>query len=352
MAGPVLNTLALLAGIALIALTMLSVIRTIVLPRSAQDPISGSYFLFMRKLFVAAAHKARTFRQADRILGFLGPVAVLFILPVWMTLMLVGFGLLFWSTGVRDPLDAFVMSGSSLMTLGFASDRTWLHMALSFFEAMLGLILVALLISFLPTLYATFSRRESAVTQLDVRAGTPPSVVTMVLRAKRIGKLENGGQTSLWRDWELLFSEIEESHTSFPALVFFRSPKPLMSWVTAAGCVLDSAALIRSSLAIAQDPQADLCIRAGYLALRSVAEAFGVQYNPSPAWPDETISIHRAEYDAVYDELLAAGVPMVADREQAWRDFAGWRVNYDRVLVELAALVLAPRAPWSSDRVP
>jgi hypothetical protein len=28
----------------------------------------------------------------------------------------------------------------------------------------------------------------------------------------------------------------------------------------------------------------------------------------------------------------------------------GWRVNYDAVLVTLAGLVMAPYAPWSSDR--
>ncbi len=41
---------------------------------------------------------------------------------------------------------------------------------------------------------------------------------------------------------------------------------------------------------------------------------------------------------------------MVADREQAWRDFSGWRVNYDVPLLALASLVMAPYAPWSSDR--
>jgi len=45
-------------------------------------------------------------------------------------------------------------------------------------------------------------------------------------------------------------------------------------------------------------------------------------------------------------------VPLVADRDQAWRDFAGWRVNYDAVLVGLCDLVMAPPAPWSSDRAP
>ena len=43
-------------------------------------------------------------------------------------------------------------------------------------------------------------------------------------------------------------------------------------------------------------------------------------------------------------------MPLKADLEQAWRDFAGWRVNYDRVLLSLAELTMAPYAPWSSDR--
>ena len=43
---------------------------------------------------------------------------------------------------------------------------------------------------------------------------------------------------------------------------------------------------------------------------------------------------------------------MRPDRERAWRDFAGWRVNYDRVLLALCSLVMAPPAPWSSDRSP
>jgi hypothetical protein len=48
--------------------------------------------------------------------------------------------------------------------------------------------------------------------------------------------------------------------------------------------------------------------------------------------------------------LAAGGVPLKADREQAWRDFSGWRVNYDMVLILLAGLTKAPPAPWSSDR--
>ncbi len=58
----------------------------------------------------------------------------------------------------------------------------------------------------------------------------------------------------------------------------------------------------------------------------------------------------REEYDEVYDRLAAAGIELNPDRDDAWRKFSGWRVNYDVVLVALCALVMAPYAPWSSDR--
>jgi hypothetical protein len=65
--------------------------------------------------------------------------------------------------------------------------------------------------------------------------------------------------------------------------------------------------------------------------------------------------VTRHEFDLLCVELAAAGVPLKADRDGAWAAFADWRVNYDAVLVSLAALaalVDAPPAPWSSDRGP
>ena len=52
----------------------------------------------------------------------------------------------------------------------------------------------------------------------------------------------------------------------------------------------------------------------------------------------------------MYDDFVERGLPVVSDRHQAWQDFAGWRVNYDRPLLALAPFVEAPDAPWSSDR--
>ena len=87
------------------------------------------------------------------------------------------------------------------------------------------------------------------------------------------------------------FTELEETHTSLGVLAFFRSPNPHRSWVTASGAVLDTAALRLSVLDIACSPQAALCIRSGYLALREIADFFGFDYDHDPA-PDDPISDH------------------------------------------------------------
>jgi hypothetical protein len=169
----------------------------------------------------------------------------------------------------------------------------------------------------------------------------------MIARFQRIHGLSHLGEQ--WTIWEQWFVDIEESHTSLSALLFFRSPRPEHSWVTAAGAVLDAAALTNAAIDTPHDPRADLCIRAGYLALRHIADFFRIQYNPNPNRNDP-ISITREEFDAACERVARDGTPLKADREQAWLDFKGWRVNYDQALLALCLLTMAPEAPWSSDR--
>lgn len=343
----IVNILTFLFGAAIVLSTIRSVIRTIVLPRSAPDGLTRVVFRSIRRIFDIRLHKVQSYEDRDRIMALYAPISLLFLPPVWLTLVTAGYTLMFRASGVESWRQAFVISGSSVLTLGFAVNTDLDKIILAFSEASIGLILVALLIAYLPTMYAAFQRREAAVTLLEVRAGSPPSALEMLLRVKRIKSWDR--LTDLWRTWENWFADIEESHTSLPAIAFFRSPQSDRSWVTAAGTVLDTASLIVSSVDVPRDPQAELCIRAGYIAFRRICDFFGLPYNPNPQ-RDDPISIRRDEYDDVCDQLAAAGVPMKPDREQAWRDFVGWRVNYDTVLLSLATLTMAPYAPWSSDR--
>lgn len=343
-----LRVLAFILGIALLAEAWLSAIKTLVLPRSARDPITGFVFRSMRWLFNIRLKRASTYHERDRILAFYAPFSLLALLPIWLFISSLGFTGMYWALGVDDIYSALRTSISSLLTLGFTSQKTLALTLLDFTAATLGLMMIALLIAYLPSMYGAFSRREAAVALLEVRAGKPPSAVEMLSRYQRIHGLDKLGEQ--WQAWETWFTEVEESHTSLSPLVFFRSPRSDRSWVTAAGTVLDAAALTRSSVDIPADPRADLCIRAGYLCLRHIADFFNVSYNHDPLFPDQPISVSREEFDSALNQLEARGVPVVADREQAWKDYAGWRVNYDQVLVAMADLTMAPESLWTGDR--
>ena len=283
-------------------------------------------------------------------MAYYAPIGLMLLLPTWYLLILLGYAAIYWAAGVGSPFDAIRLSGSSLLTLGFEISKTPLVTLIAFSEAVIGLLLVGLLIAYLPTMYSAFSRREQVVNMLEVRAGSPPSALEMLLRFNRIHGLDR--LADYWKVWEAWFADIEESHTTLPALIFFRSPRPENSWVTAAGAVLDCASITLSAIDIPYEPSAALNIRAGYLALRRIANYFDIPNPQDPRFPEHSICVDRAEYEAVLDQLAEAGLPIKADREQAWRDFAGWRVNYDRSLILLCGLVMAPTAAWSSDRAP
>ncbi|MCU1448068.1 MAG: hypothetical protein JWP02_238 [Acidimicrobiales bacterium] len=342
-----LRVLAFVAGGLLVAWTLLSAVRAVVLPRGVSVTLSRWVFVPISELFRLRLRFAKTWEERDRIMALYGPIGLLSLPFAWLVLVLVGYTGMFWAFGGHGLRRVFELSGSSLFTFGFVTPGPLPQTVLAFSEAIFGLGLLALLISFLPSIYAAFSRREQLVALLEVRAGNPPSVFELLRRFYIIHGLER--LSPMFARWEEWFADVEETHTSQAAIVYFRSPLPNRSWLTSAGAVLDSAAFASSSLDRPRDAQAELCVRSGYLCLRRIAAFFGVSYDPDPA-PDDPISIDRHEYDEVYDQLAAVGVPLKPDRDQAWRDFAGWRVNYDTVLVALARVIMAPPAPWSSDR--
>ena len=338
-----------IVGLYLAAYTFISATRTFVLPRSASVKLTRVVFLFVRRLFNLLMKTLPTYEQRDSLMAIYAPISLLLMVPTWLFFTTIGFACMFWALGTTPWQQAFLLSGSSILTLGFATADTTLQTMLAFVEATAGLILVAMLISYLPTMYSAFSHREEAVSLLEVRAGSPPTAPELVWRLHILSDLQSA--RNFWDYWEHWFTQVDETHTSLAALVFFRSPRAHQSWVVAAGAVLDAAALFLSSV---KQPEGmtiyyGLVIRAGNFALRHIADMFLVPYNADPHFPKDPISVTQAEFNEAYDRLAAQGVPMQPDREAAWLHFAGWRVNYDSVLVALARLTMAPEAAWLSD---
>lgn len=339
----VLHVVVFVLGALAVLRTVLSGIRTFVLPRGANDAIAKLAFHGTRKVFNVFAGPEKPYAHRDRLMAYFGPVSLVILPGVWLGVLAVGYTAMFWAIGVPTPYDAFVDSGSSLLTLGFARPAVQGGDLLAFSEAAIGLGLVALLVSYLPTIYAAFSRRELFVTLLEVRADSPPSPIVLLTRLHRLRGLAELGD--MFAEWERWFAELEETHTSLTVLVHYRSQQPKRSWVNAAGTMMDAAAIVRSAVDVPMDVRADVMIRAGYLALRRIADVFGIDYPANPS-PLDATSIDRNRFEAALDVIARAGVPVVADRDRAWRDFNGWRVNYDGALRGLEVLTVAPTSWW------
>jgi hypothetical protein len=336
-------------GVALILSVLDSAVRTFVLPRGVAPVLTRAMFVGLRSLFNGIAGLARTYDGRDSVMALYGPIGLLLLPTVWILVTMVAFAAMFHALGVSGYQAAIEMSGSSLFTLGFVRPPDFASTLLAFAEAAIGLGLLALLIAYLPTIYSAFSKREVLVGQLSAFSGQPPSGVEILRRAhlmERFHLLED-----IWVQWQGWFAELEETHTSLAVVNFFRSPTPHRSWVTAAGAVLDAASLRLAATEMGFDAQAGLMVRAGRYALGAIADYFDLPYADDPQ-PTDPILVTRDEFEEACDQLVAAGIAVRADRDAAWADFQGWRVNYDLALVGIASLVMAPYAPWSSDRSP
>ena len=114
----IIQVLVALAGVVLIARTVLSAVRTFVVPRGVNDRLTRVAFVVIRKGFTLAAPPSRPYAARDRVMAYYGPIALMLLPAWWLVLILVGFGAIYWALGL-PVADALEVSGSSLLTLGF-----------------------------------------------------------------------------------------------------------------------------------------------------------------------------------------------------------------------------------------
>lgn len=339
-----LEILAVVAGALVVIVTLWSAMLTVVVPRSERPYIARWHFLLIGWLANRATNRIKDPIRRDRLESRVAPFGLVTLPFVWAAHVIGGFALLFRGLSVSTFRDAVVLSGSSLTTLGIRDSDDAATLILVIFEALIGLGLVGLMISYLPTIYGAYTDREVAVARLEVRAGRPPHPVTFLERTNLIGWL--GHMDLVWAEWEQWFLQIEETHTTHTSLAFFRSAYYGRSWLVAAGTVLDAAALIHSTVDVEVSPRAALCLRSGFTTLGSIADALEVEHPLDPKHPRDSISIDRTTFDQLCDELAARGLPLVQDRDAAWQSFAGWRVNYDASLNGLVRVLRVEPGEW------
>lgn len=334
-------------GVVVIVATFTSVVGTLIVPRDTPARVAGYLSRVFMPAFRVLARRFRSYEAKDNLLAFQAPLFLIALLATWLALLVVGYGLLLWAVTTEGIGGALREAGSSLLTLGFAATRAGGATAVDLVAAASGLVIVALLIGYLPALYGAFNRRERLVTLLESRAGAPGWGPELLWRHQRIGILDS--LPHFYERWEEWCADVAETHSTYPILLFFRSPHPLRSWLTGLVAVLDSAALYLALCPQGAPSQARLCLRMGFVSLRTLADTMYLSYDPDPR-PDAPMHLTYEEYRSGVERLAEVGFPLERSAEEAWADFRGWRVNYEEIALALADRVVATPGPWSGTR--
>jgi hypothetical protein len=342
-----------LAGLFLVLTSGRSIIGTVIVPRPVSSWLTRRVDQLWTIVFRLVTARITDFRTRDRILAFQVAAVLLSQIVVWLLMFFVGFSLLLWPLVHAGITDAFSTANPALWAIGSehahgAAMRTILDIA-----ALCGVVTVTLQISYLPTLYAAFNRRETEVALLNSRAGVPswgPELLARTHYALGSGVSSISTLPQLYYDWERWGADVTESHTTYLPLCRFRSQKPLSSWVTSLLAVLDSAALFLA-LSPEQAPTvpARLCLRSGFLCFNSIARAMGFDLPEEPD-PEGGISLTYEEFLDAIARMGKVNFPIERKPEEAWLHFVGWRVNYERAAYAIAEAIDAVPALWSGPR--
>lgn len=346
----VVDILAIVAGIVVIILSTGLAIRTFMVPAGAPPLINRVIFRFTQAVFNAVSRPIRSESRRHGILSLYAPISLLVVLATILALIGLGYTLAYYGAGVKPIIRAFLFSASALSTLGFESpgNNVWV-IVLSALEAITVATIVALLIGYLPGIYSSYQQREQAVTSLDQLAGTQPDGVKVIdAYVESYGSAKLG---DLWQEWLGWFTNLGSAGSTLSGELYLRSSSWDRSWISAAGAMLDAAALVDSSLDLATDPGADHLVRFGAKALDQVLEPLRLHCPVDPKWPATPINITQQEFDDAYDHFQQAGLPMKTDKDAAWQTFAQHRAQYECALMALIRLKKPPRgARWTTDR--
>jgi hypothetical protein len=330
-----------------------SVIGTLIVPRPVASWLTRAADRMVLAVYHVLLRRLADYRRRDRILATQASAILLTQLVGWLGLFLAGFTLVLWPCTGASITSAMTDAGSSIFTLGFSEPRGAAPAAIVFVAAASGTVVVALQIGYLPTLYAAFNRRETEVALLNARGGVPawgPELLARTFYALGTGVSTIDTLPDLYRTWERWAADVAESHSSYLPLVRFRSPQPYSSWITSLLSVMDSAALILV-LAPEQAPvvPARLCLRGGFQCLGRVGRAMGFDV-PEEADPADGISLTYEEFLQAISRMEEVDFKVTRDAADAWPEFVGWRVNYEKVAYQIAYAIDAVPGLWSGPR--
>jgi len=337
-------------GLALLLSILWDGFEAMVLPRRVTRKFRISR-LFIRttwRLWSAVGRHMAAGKRREYYLSVYGPLSALLLFGFWAVGLVVAFSLLYWSLGspfrVDQPVNFLTdlyVSGTNFFTLGLGDvlPKTTLAKFLTVAEGGMGLAFLAIVISYLPVLYQSFSRREQVISLLDARGGSPASAGEILRRHLR-GCQPAEALEQLLRDWERWSAEVLESQISYPVLCYFRSQHDNQSWLAALTSILDTCTLVIHGIGGATGWQAQLTFATARHAIVDLAQILNSA--PRPPDPDR---LPPADFERLRCTLAKEGLDLGRDPESAAK-IAELRAMYEPFVHSMSNYLLLRLPPW------
>ncbi len=330
-------------GIALVVATFRDLISTVITTqRDRRWSAARRYYRITWTWYARSARKIDDPRRRERFLVPYGPVSLVGLLAVWVALMVLGWGMVWWGLqshmeGIDDFVAAVYFSGVTFLTIGYGDivAEGGGSRLLAVVEGLMGILTTAMVIGLLPTLFGAYMRRESKLLTLDdlTEQVTPLGFLRRYADGGNLAPLYAEFRT--WDDW---CADVYDSHTAYPMLLWFRSRQAGRSWSVGLGIVLETATYILAAVDEPKHHEAQSLYRRGVMLLDSLRGHEQIQLPPPPVIPDEVI---RQSFQDVYDTLVEFGLPVRPFEDALAREHA-LRADYVPVLYGLGEVLLAP----------
>jgi len=347
---------AVVLGVALVLGAFVDLINTLV----TTSTVKGRWWLsrivarwLLRAARITAGRLPETSNTRERLLSALGPLLILVLLAVWIMQQILGFALIWWAVegveGAASFRDAIYYSGVVYFTVGFGEV---LPSAVgprlgALVEAACGVITIALVVGYLPSLYSAYSEREKKLMTIDDGSDdriTPTSLVIAWSPNADVDRLN-----AKLADWEEWVASIHETHSTLPMLLFFRSHDRRQNWVTALGLLADTA--IHAQIIAQCTGRTE-----SYWLLRRIIALFeelthdvdlGDYVDQHVRIPDDENEAEVAELFAdLYAQLEAHGFELLPI-DVARRRASAFRNRFAPPMEHMIDALLCPRGFWS-----
>ena len=341
----ILRWLSPVLGVSLIVFALADVFLTVLYARIGAAFLTEALGAWLWRVFKKLAPLVPRYRGG--ILSFCGPVVLLLAVSIWVTMLIVGFGLIVWprlgisvvsgEPNVPTPTDlasAIYYSGCCLTTAfnGDLVPRSTFFRLLVSVESVLGISVLTLTLTYFLEVYNAVLRRNTLAQELHHATGGTGDAAEWVAGLGARGDFSDArGELATVATAVLNFFE---SQHLYPVLIYFRFREPQYAIARKTLVVFDAVTLIRTALD--QERYAGFVQSAPVVQLWSgsmqlmamMSKIFLGRDHPPQAGVDvdeATAARWRRRFHAAAERLRAAGIATAPDADAAAEHYVALR---------------------------